>query len=259
MKNWYEIKAAADGEAAEVYIYAEIGEDLWGDGSSVSAREFVKDLNAISSPEIALHLNSPGGAVFDGQAIYTALKNHPARVTTYIDGLAASIASVIALAGDSVVMAENALFMIHEPHGWASGTAEAMRTYATLLEKSGAAMRGVYEARSALTEEEVAEAMKAETWYLAEEALEAGFVDDVADNIPAAAIARFDPKALGFKHVPPALLERLAPEGQTGDAPEAPEPAPASGAADDDSGDSPVTLTDRAVYLLTQTRHGGSR
>ena len=101
----YEIKAKAD--VSEIWLYEEVG--FWG----VGAKDFMAELNAIKSPKIDMHINSPGGEVFDGIAIYNGIKNHAATVTTYIDGIAASIASVIALAGDTVTMAENAMFMMH--------------------------------------------------------------------------------------------------------------------------------------------------
>ena len=246
--KWYEIKAQADGEEAEVWLYAEIGEDFWGDGSSIPARTFAAELAQIEAQRIALHINSPGGDVFDGQAIYTLLKNHPATVTTYIDGLAASIASVIALAGEHVVMAENALYMIHQPFGMTRGTAADHLKTADILDHISDAMAGVYEARSDMKHEAIVAAMDAETWYTASKALEAGFVDEISENVQAAALARFDLKALGFRHPPEP--EPDEPELPAAQAPEAAEKA---------SGDSDPTLIARTVNLLTRPHEGGQK
>ena len=108
MKKWFDIKNKT-AETAEIWIYEYIGADFWS-GDGITAKSFQKELSEIKAKQIDLHINSPGGDVFDGITIYNLLKQHPANVTTYIDGLAASIASVIALAGDNVYMAENALF-----------------------------------------------------------------------------------------------------------------------------------------------------
>lgn len=219
-KDWYSIKAKAD-KSAEVWIYEQIGEDWWGGG--VTAKDFTKELKALDVDSIDLHINSPGGAVFDGNAIYNALKSHRASITTYIDGLAASIASVIALAGDKVVMAENALFMIHDPWGMAMGTADDMRSTADVLDKVKGTITGVYASRTGRDEDDIAADMKAETWYSASEALAAGFVDEVGAEMKLAAC--FDLTAMPFKHVPETLLSEPQdsveepPVGQADDEP----------------------------------------
>jgi len=243
--KWYEIKAQAEDEEAEVWLYAQIGEDFWGDGSSIMARTFAAELAEIDAKRIALHINSPGGDVFDGQAIYTLLKNHPAAVTTYIDGLAASIASVIALAGEHVVMAENALYMIHQPFGMTQGTAADHLKTAEILEHISDTMAGVYEAKTGMQRAEIIAAMDAETWYSAAAAAAAGFVDEVAGNVKAAALLRFDLKAFGFRHPPE--LPPDEPELPAAQGPEAAEKA---------SGDSDRMLIARTAYLLHRP-HGG--
>lgn len=209
-RTWWEIRNAA-GDTAEVFIYDQIGEDWWT-GNGVTAKAFIDELGQITAPNIDLHLNSPGGSVFDGQAIYNALVRHPARITTYIDGLAASIASVIALAGERVVMAQNALFMIHNPMSTVSGYASDMRKMADVLDKIKSSILGVYENRTNLTNEELAAAMDGETWYTAEEAANAGFVTDIAAAQPIA--AKFDLSALGFKHAPLNSVEQPEPVEQ---------------------------------------------
>jgi len=224
-RSWYEIRAKAADEA-EIWIYEQIGHDFWGDG--LSAAEFAKDLAALDVKHIALHINSPGGAAFDGQAIYTCLCNHPATIITYVDGLAASIASVIALAGDTVVMAENALFMIHNPYGVATGDATVMRKMAETLDKLSSTISGVYEARTGRDPAEIIAAMAEETWYTAVEAKAFGFADEIAGPLKAAACATFDFAALGFRRVPTTLATPQAPTSDPPDpAAEAP-PVPAA-------------------------------
>lgn len=204
-RHLYEIKARSESEA-DVLIYEQIGEDFWGDG--ISAKRLVQDLATLDVERINLRINSPGGNAFDGQAIYNALVRHPATVTTYIDGVAASIASVIALAGERVVMAENALFMIHDPWGIAVGNVEDMMKMADLLDKCADTLVTVYARKSPRDRAELRDAMRDETWFSAAEAAEWGFVDEVEEPVQAAALSRFDLKSLGFRNVPAALLGR---------------------------------------------------
>lgn len=198
--KWYEIVAKSD--VSEVWIYDEIG--FWG----VTAKEFIVELNALKSKKIDMHINSPGGDVFDGAAIYNAVKRHPAEVTAYIDGIAASIASVIALAGKKVHMAKNAIYMMHNPSGLVMGTAEDMRKTADILEKVRDTMVLAYTDKSRKTAEDIKALLDAETWYNAEEAMEAGFVDSLGEEIDLAACSKFLPamSKMGYKHVPTAQL-----------------------------------------------------
>lgn len=198
-KNWYSIKAKAD-KSAEVWIYEQIGEDWFSEG--VTAKRFCRDLADLKADAIDLHINSPGGSVFDGQAIYNALVRHPASVTTYIDGLASSIASVIALAGDKVVMADNALFMIHNPWGFAQGSAEDMRKCADVLDKCRDTIVNVYTKKCSKAESDITAAMDAETWFDAREAFAFGFVDEVSTGSSAVNMAGFDFQAMGFRNMP---------------------------------------------------------
>lgn len=202
--KWYSITNKAD--RAEIWIYEMIGEDFWT-GGGVTAKNFQKELAEIKASQIDLHINSPGGAVFDGITIYNLLKQHPANVTTYIDGLAASIASVIALAGDKVIMAENALYMIHNPEGFAIGTANDMRSLADVLDKIASTMIGTYTAKSKKSEADIKAMLDAETWMTADEALEAGFIDEISGEMDMAACVKFIPvmAKAGFKHIPKVL------------------------------------------------------
>lgn len=196
----FAIRAIADGEA-EVLLYDEIG--FWG----VLAKDFVPQLKAVDASTIHLRINSPGGDVFDGLTMYNALKEHPAKVITHVDGIAASIASIIALAGDEVRMAKNAFYMIHEPWTFTIGNAEQLRKDAEVLEKISGQLVGTYVRQSEGDEDEVKEWMRAETWFTADEAKDAGFADVVVDDAPAAE-NRFDLSV--FSHVPRELAARAS-------------------------------------------------
>lgn len=199
--TWYTITAKAD--ISEIWLYDEIG--FYG----IGAKEFIADLNAVHSPKIALHINSPGGEVFEGNAIYNALKRHAATVTTYIDGLAASIASVIALAGEQVIIAANGLVMLHNPSGLVMGTADDMRRTAGVLDKIRDTMVGVYAGKSGKTEADIKAILDSETWYSADEAKDAGFVDVIADPVEATACARYVPLMgrYGYKRIPRSITD----------------------------------------------------
>jgi ATP-dependent protease ClpP protease subunit len=171
--DWYRITNRADTGVTDLYIYDEIG--YFG----VTAADLVNDLRGISGSEIELHLNTPGGEVFDGLAIYNALKHHPANVTVYVDSLAASIGSVIAMAGDRVIMGRNATMMIHDGHGLSVGNAADMREMADLLDKTSDNIASVYAERTGTPTATWRKAMKAETWYNANEAVKAGLADEV--------------------------------------------------------------------------------
>ncbi|MFL5911262.1 MAG: head maturation protease, ClpP-related, partial [Gaiellaceae bacterium] len=160
--DWYRIANSLGAGPAQVHIYDEIG--YWG----ITASDFVRELSALNVTEIDLHLNSPGGEIFDGIAICNALRSHPATVTTYVDGLAASIASVIAMAGDRIVMAPNSQLMIHDGSGLCIGNAADMRQMAELLDRQSNNIAEVYAARAGGTVEDWRALMEAETWYTAE-------------------------------------------------------------------------------------------
>lgn len=184
---WYRIDNKA-GEPAALYIFDEIN-PLWG----IGAQEVVDQLKTIDAPQIDVHINSPGGNVFDGIAIMNALRNHAANITVKVDGLAASIASVIAMAGDSIVMSLGAQMMVHNPSGFAMGDAKTMRELADTLDKSRASIASIYADRAGGTVDAWGTAMDAETWYTAQEAVDAGLADKVDDSSQAADIAaKFD-------------------------------------------------------------------
>ena len=219
MNSWYTIRARATG--AEVLIYDEIG------AFGVSAKGFLAELGALpDDAPIDLRLNSPGGSVFDAVAIHNALSRHAGTVTVWIDGIAASAASYIAMAGDEIVMPENAFLMIHDPSGLVMGTAADMRDMAGTLDKIAASMLRGYAARSGRPEGEIAGLMAAETWFGAAEALEAGLATRLSEPVRIA--ASFD---IGrFRNAPPDLVEAV----------EATEPEDAPAAADIVDGDNDV-------------------
>ncbi|WP_157950429.1 head maturation protease, ClpP-related [Pannonibacter carbonis] len=199
MKNWYTIRAR--GQATEVLIYDEIG------AFGISAKGFLAELGALpDNAPIDLRLNSPGGSVFDAVAIYNALQRHEGPVTVWIDGIAASAASYVAMAGDEIVMPENAFLMIHDPSGLVMGTAADMREMADTLDKIAGTMVRGYAARSGRSEDEITALMAAETWFDATAALEAGFATRMIEPVRIA--ASFD---IGrFRNAPPALAEAIA-------------------------------------------------
>ena len=201
MKTWYAIRARAEG--AEVSIYDEIG------AFGVSAKGFLAELAALpEATPLTLRLNSPGGSVFDAFAIHNALKRHPSGVTVWIDGVAASAASYVAMAGATVIMPENAFLMIHDPAGMVMGPASDMRAMAEALDKVKAALVSGYAAKSGQPPEDVARLMAEETWLDAADAVALGFADGIAEPVRMA--ARFDVGR--FRNAPPALVEAVEAE-----------------------------------------------
>jgi len=184
--NWYAMEQKSDAEGnstsdAEIYIYDEIGG--WG----VTANDFIASLESLNEVEtINLRVNSPGGSIIEGNVIFNALKRHAASVTVYIDGLAASMASVIAMAGDQIIMADNALLMIHNPWTVSIGDSEQLRKDADLMDKMKSAIVNAY-GRSNYDADELTALMDDTTWLTADEALEAGFIDRIETGMKAAA------------------------------------------------------------------------
>ncbi|WP_392439927.1 ClpP-like prohead protease/major capsid protein fusion protein [Edwardsiella piscicida] len=182
MKHWYTIQAKADSSAV-IQLYDEIGG--WG----ITARQFSDDLSALGNlTHMELRIHSPGGDVFEGLAIYNLLKNHPASKTVYIDGLAASMASVIAMVGDRVLIPENGMMMIHRPWGIQGGDAEEMRRYADLLDKIEETLIPAYMAKTGKSAEELAAMLEAETWMNGKECVEHGFADELLEPVKAMAM-----------------------------------------------------------------------
>ena len=209
MKSWYTIRARTSG--TEVLIYDEIG------AYGVTAKGFLAEFGALpADAAIDLRLNSPGGSVFDAVAIYNALKRHSGDITVWIDGIAASAASYIAMAGDTIVMPENAFLMIHDPSGLVMGTAEDMRSTAEALDKVKGSLIQGYASKSGKGDEEIAALMAAETWLDAKDALDLGFIDRIAEPVKLA--ASFD--VARFRNAPPEVVEAASET----DEPAGPEP-----------------------------------
>lgn len=172
-RQWFRIEHAAS-EVAEVSIFDEISP--WG----VTAQDFVSEIRAISAPMINLHLNSPGGDVYDGIAIYNELKNHPAHINAYVPGLAASIATVIAMAADSITVAPHARMMIHDAWMFAAGNAEDFAKHTARLEATSQNIAEIYAERAPeKSADEWRALMKAETWFTDQEAVDIGLADSV--------------------------------------------------------------------------------
>jgi ATP-dependent Clp protease protease subunit len=198
------VKFQARGSRGEIWLYEQIGASFWGDG--ITSKSFQKELNALGKvTSIDLRINSPGGDVFDGFAIYNMLQQHPATVDVYVDGVAASIASIIAMAGDNIKMAKNSLMMIHNPQGVAIGDANEMDRVKALLQQVKGNLTNTYVDRTKNKADKVNAWMDDETWFTAEAAVEHGFADTV---ISAQAVnACFDLSP--FRNIPQALKQRL--------------------------------------------------
>jgi ATP-dependent Clp endopeptidase proteolytic subunit ClpP len=200
--DWYSIEAAKDAKRATIRIYEPIGG--W---FGVSAAAFAEELGALDVDEIDLRLNSGGGSVFDGVAIHNSLLAHRARIDVTVDGVAASIASVIAMAGDSVTMGAGSRMMIHNPSAGVIGQAADLRAIANLLDEIGKDIAGFYAARGGKDVAHWLDLMDAETWYSAQEAVDAGLADAVLgkpksteDSTAASSLKIHDLSAYGFRY-----------------------------------------------------------
>jgi|TARA_R110002167_G_scaffold133918_2_gene319192 ATP-dependent Clp endopeptidase proteolytic subunit ClpP len=189
--KWYNIKNIST-DTTEVVIYDEIG--AWG----MDSKTFIDEIKNISTDNVTLRINSPGGSVIDGLSIHDAIKRMPQKVTARIEGLAASIATIIALGADEVSMSENSLFMIHNVWGGETGGAEDMRKAADLMEKMGGRLLNIYAKKTGKSEDEIRAWMDAETWFTSDEALEAGFINTI--DSPIALAAKFDINKLNYKN-----------------------------------------------------------
>ena len=192
--DWlYYAPAASAGETATIQIFDQIGEDWFG-GNGLSGKQFSDVLNEVGNGPLLVEINSPGGNVWDGLSIYNQLRGRRAPVTTRVVGIAASIASIIALAGDKVEMADAALMMIHDPSGMASGTSEDMRKMADALDQHAEVLVSVYAKKTGRSSESIRAAMKAETWFTTAEAIQFGLVDKPIKQLAMA--AKWHPRAV---------------------------------------------------------------
>jgi ATP-dependent protease ClpP protease subunit len=211
-RRGFDVRNAA-GPKATIRIYEEIG--YWG----ITAEDFAAELERITAGEIEVQISSPGGDVFDGMAIYNSLRAHPAKITTRVDGIAASAASIIAQAGDRRVMLESAQMMIHCSWGLAIGNASEMRDFAELLEQQDAIAARIYAGRAGGDVDTFLDLMKAETWFTDEAAVEAGLADEIVvpgkgndNDSDANALTRADVVAMLAE-----LRDELSPNRPTAD------------------------------------------
>jgi ATP-dependent Clp endopeptidase proteolytic subunit ClpP len=246
---------AKEKRTASVFIYDVIG-DPW-DGTT--AKKFQRDLAALGELDrIDIFINSPGGSVFDGITIHNVLARNRARKVVVVDGLAASIASFVAMAGDEIRMAENAMMMIHDPWAIAIGGPADMRKMADTLDEIRDSMLATYARRTGMDADAVAALMRDETWMGAAEAVEMGFADEAVEPVDAAALARFDLSA--FTNVPECLVAAGAsPASPTSSAPAAPPPAAAENSvpadpADEDRLRALAARRAKATRALTNSR-----
>lgn len=181
MRPCFAFKNLDSAEAATLSIYDEIG--FWG----VQAKDFISDLGNVQAKTINVEINSPGGDVFAGLAIYNALKGAGKEIVVKVMGVAASAASLIAMAGDKIVMPKNTFLMVHNPWSIAMGNADQLRETADTLDKIGDSLLQTYAAKTGLGEEELTEMLAKDTWLTADEALAKGFATEVIDEVKASA------------------------------------------------------------------------
>lgn len=219
LPKYLTIKQESTTKTPEMYIYGEIVTDEWEDSDTSAAgfRDALKSLGDVKS--INLHINSPGGSVFEGITIYNMLKQNSAHINVYVDGLAASIASVIAMSGDTIFMPANAMMMIHNPWTIVSGNANDLRKQADALDQITKSSVQTYLAKAGdkLDEQTLTQLMDDETWLTAQEAVDYGLADEVMEaNQAAASISkRFIER---YSHVPEQLIkqaEHKADEAKT--------------------------------------------
>lgn len=190
-------------KTADLYLYDVIGGGFFEDG--VTAKSFAADLKALGDiSELNIFINSPGGQVFEGVAIYNQLVRFKAQKNVYVDGLAASIASVIAMAGDKITIAKNAVMMIHNAWAMAMGSAAELRLVADKLDMLSSVICQTYVDRSGQTQKKISDLMAAETWFTADEAKAIGLADEVSQKeVEIAALVKHD--LTQFRNVPKAF------------------------------------------------------
>lgn len=201
-KKGFEIVLNKKEKSADIWIYEDIGDDWFG---GLSAKGFADEMKKIGDVDtLNVFINSQGGNVFDGVSIYSILSRQKANVVVEIDGLAASIASVIAMAGNEVRMSENAMIMIHDPWSFAVGNSEEMRKAADDMDKiKNSSILPAYTKKTGMDESKISDMMSAETWMGSTEAKELGFIDEITAEKKMAAHVNIN--KYNFKHVPDSL------------------------------------------------------
>ncbi|MCK5769475.1 head maturation protease, ClpP-related [Algiphilus sp.] len=187
---WWQVRAQAEGNEAELLIYGDIGEDFWAE-ESITARELVAALNEIAADTIRVRINSFGGSVYDGLGIYNALKRHRATIIVEVDGYAVSIASLIAMAGDTVRIAENAMFMVHAPLAVLMGmfNARELERFVDQLDVHSLAMISSYANKTGKSRDEILQLVSdgEDHWFTADQAIAFGLADELSEALPIAA------------------------------------------------------------------------
>jgi ATP-dependent protease ClpP protease subunit len=178
-RDWYRITSKKD-DVARIDVYDVIGYDPWWD-EGIAVEDFAKEVRAIKASRIELHINSPGGAAFDGVTMYNAVRDHPAFVEVTVDGLAASAASVLAMSGDEIIMNRASELMIHDASGLCWGNADDMADTGAILDRLSSDIAAIYADRAGGTVVSWRDAMREETWYSAKEAVEAGLAQRVVE------------------------------------------------------------------------------
>jgi ATP-dependent Clp endopeptidase proteolytic subunit ClpP len=224
--------AATKGKTLELYCYGAIGAGYFSEGfTAADVANAIKEAGTFSA--IALRINSPGGDAFEGIAIYNLLRSQKKNITVSVDGLAASAASIIAMAGDRIEIGSNAMIMIHNAWSLAAGDAKELRAQADILEKASTSIAQTYTERTGKTLEDITAMMDAETWLSAEDSLEHGFADALQEQSDAGAQSRtrHNLKAFKFKNTPAALQSEsdeecncTCPACEKGDCPDCTEP-----------------------------------
>ena len=242
-KHWYSVHASGEAEARsiEVYIYGEIG--TWG----ITAAQFVRDLAALDdgvSP-VVVAFNSIGGDLFDGLAIHNALSRLGERCTGRVDALAASAASVAVCGAHKVVIASNAILMIHNPYTYASGDAEGLRKVAAVLDQALEVIIAAYTSKAPdIDEVELRRLVNAETWLTANEAVALGLADEVGDGVTVKACLGQGGALQRYQHAPQALLAQLEEPTEPEPTPEPAKPVPEQ---------PPITDSAKLAVLITQS------
>lgn len=199
-----------EAQRATVYLYGTIGADFWDEDSSNTAKNFAATLDELSPKPLDIRIDSCGGDVYEGFGIASAIQRYEGETTVYVDGIAASAASYIAVMADKVVMSDFAQLMIHDAWTYTSGNAAELLVAAERLEAVDGIMAGIIAARSGMDVDDVRAAMDAETWYDAQAAVDAGLADEVVQTEQRVA-ACIDPAMLArYKHAPKAAIEALS-------------------------------------------------
>lgn len=221
------LRIVNETERASIYLYGTIGEDFWGDGNS--AKDFAERLDGFGGKPLDIHIDSPGGDVYEGFAMCSAIQRYQGDTTAHVEGMAASAASYVAAVCDVVKIYEYAFFMIHNAWTCAYGNATALLDVAERLEGIDETIAAIYSKRTGLPGDDIAQMMAAETWFTADEALAAGFATEVVETEERVAAAIDPAIARLFAHLPDTV--RVSAANADGTEPASGDKAPSAGCA----------------------------